>query len=118
MIKEIFGVLIVVFGILDTVKYVMFGNKIVHVKTSSAYSRFGMDMALLYAIVFTIYGVLMMDPYIIVSRLFAIGTIFYCIWKIYLFYPYRKRGLVHFKRPNFLLYFINSLLPNSIRKRL
>jgi hypothetical protein len=37
---------------------------------------------------------------------------------IYYFYPFKRRGLLNFRRPSLWKYFINSVIPNNKRKRL
>jgi len=39
-------------------------------------------------------------------------------YTLYLNYPYRMRGCPNFKRPGIWTYFINSILPNKLRRRL
>jgi hypothetical protein len=37
---------------------------------------------------------------------------------VYLLYPYKYRNLLHFRRPSFWIYLINSWESNKTRKRL
>jgi len=58
------------------------------------------------------------DWYMIVSFVMALCFMTEYWITLYNKYPYRMRGMTNFKKPNILIYFINSLLPNRLRKRL
>jgi len=116
--KTIFGIILIITGIYDSIKYYWFGKKIKEVQSSKGYSRKGMNCAILHDLVRLIYAIFIKDIYIALTSILALITMLYCWYQIYLYYPYRYRHLKNFKRPNILLYLINSILPNSIRKRL
>lgn len=118
MFKVILGILVIILGTFDGIKYYWFAKKIKETKTSKSYSRKGLNVAILNDLIRIVYGVVIGDLFIIMSSLFAALTMSYCWWQIYLFYPYRYRNLLNFKKPNLIIYTINSLLPNRIRKRL
>jgi hypothetical protein len=77
-----------------------------------------MNFALGNDLIKLIYGVVIWDFYIILTSVLALVTMIYMWWQIYKFYPYKKRGLIHFRKPNIFIYVINSLLPNSLRRKL
>jgi hypothetical protein len=118
MIKELFGSLLVIASIFDAWKYVWNAQAIRRVGTAKGHSRKFLLAAIFNDTIKLIYGILIVDIFIILSSLLAMATMFYNFYTQYKFYPYRKRGLLHFKRPNILLYFWNSITPNRIRKRL
>lgn len=118
MFRLILGVALVVLGLLDALKYEWFAKKIIIAGSSREYSRKGINFAIFNAIVRVIYGSVIGDIYIIGASLVSLVTISYCWWAVYLYYPYRNRGLIHFKRPHPMIYFINSCLPNTIRRKL
>jgi len=117
MIKTILGALVVIFGTFDGIKYYWFAKKIKETKTSCSYSRKGLNVAIANDIIRIIYGIYIIDTYIILSSLFAALTMAYCWYQIYRFYPYKMKRYKN-KRPNIMLYLINSILPNRIRKHL
>lgn len=58
------------------------------------------------------------DWYLLISFITAIFFMTEYWFTLYKLYPYKMRGCANFKRPNILIYLINSILPNSLRKRL
>lgn len=118
MLKDIFGGLLIISSILDAIKYTLQANKIRHIKNAKSQSRKFINFAIVNDIIKLIYGWLIFDWFIIISSLLAIGCMLDLWYTTYWFYPYRMRGCSNFKRPNLLLYLVNSILPNSIRKRL
>ena len=116
--KELFGGLLIITSIFDAIKYSLQAAKIRHTKTAKSQSRKFINFAILNDIVKLIYGFVIIDWFIIISSILAIGCMLDLWYTTYIFYPYRCRGLMGFKRPNIILYFINSLLPNRLRKRL
>ena len=118
MFKLILGYLLIILGTLDGIKYYWFGQKIEKTKSSNAYSRKGLNVAIFNDFIRIIYGIVIMDNYIVVSSILASITMIFCWYKIYQYYPYRKRGLINFRRPSIMKYLINSILPNKIRKHL
>lgn len=117
-VRNFFGVLLFITSIFDAVKYTIQALKIQRLRTAKGMSRRFINYALMNDIVKLIYGGCIADWYIILSSILALVCMAHLWWDIYWFYPYRMRGCSNFRRPNILLYFINSLLPNKIRKRL
>ena len=116
--KEIFGVLLIVTSIFDAIKYSLQAAKIRHTQTAKSQSRKFINFAILNDIVKLGYGIVIIDWFIIISSILAIGCMLDLWYTTYIFYPYRYRGLLGFKRPNIFLYLFNSCLPNKIRRRL
>jgi len=117
-LKDIFGILLIVTSIFDAIKYSLQAAKIRHTKTAKSQSRKFINFAILNDIVKLIYGFVITDWFIIISSILAIGCMLDLWYTTFLYYPYRCRGLIGFKKPNLIFYFINSILPNRIRKRL
>lgn len=116
--KNIIGILLIITGVFDALKYTIQANKISRVKSAKNMSRKFINFALMNDIVRLSYGMVIYDLYIILSSILALLCMIHLWWEIYLYYPYRMRGCINFKKPNILLYFINSILPNRIRKKL
>lgn len=116
--KQIFGNLLIFTSIFDALKYVVQANKIRKQKSAKGMSRRFTNWAISNDIIKLIYGIIIIDLYIVLSSVLALVCMIYLWIETYLYYPYRYRGLVGFKRPNICLYLINSLIPNSIRRRL
>jgi hypothetical protein len=117
-LKQIFGALLIFTSVFDAIKYSIQANKIKKVQTAKSMSRRFINWAMMNDIVKLFYGIMIIDVYIILSSLLALVCMTHLWIVIYLYYPYRMRGCPNFKRPNVLLYLINSLLPNKIRRRL
>lgn len=115
---NIIGIIFIITGALDAVKYAWEASKVKEAKSAKTHSRKFINCAILNDIVKLIYGICRFDIYIIITSLLAIWTMCYLWWQIYVFYPYRQRGLHNFKRPNIFIYLWNSLIPNSKRKHL
>jgi hypothetical protein len=121
---EIVGFYLIWTGFWDAWKYHWQSNSIKKIGIAKGHSRKFINVALhndhmrtIYLIlVYLVYGRL--DWFLLSSSLVAIFTMTELWFVIYLYYPYRMRGCPNFKRPNILLYVINSLQPNRIRKRL
>jgi hypothetical protein len=118
LIKDIIGGLLVLTSIGDALKYSIQAAKIKKAKTAKSMSRKFINLALLNDFVRLSYGIIIYDLFIISSAILALICMFHLFWEIYWFYPYKMRGCFNFKRPNIMLYFINSVLPNRIRRRL
>jgi len=118
ILVNIFGLLLTFTGILDAAKYGLQGYKIQKAKSAKNFSRQFMNFALSNDLVKLAYGVVIWDFYIVLTSILALITMIYMWWQIFLWYPYRRRGLNGFRRPNIIIYVINSLLPNSLRRRL
>jgi hypothetical protein len=116
--KELFGSLLIGTSILDALKYSLQAQKIAKIGTAKGQSRKFVNFAILNDIVKLFYGIIILDWYIIISSLLAIGCMFHLFFITYWFYPYRCRGLIGFRKPSILLYTVNSILPNRLRRRL
>ena len=116
--KQVVGALLVFTSIFDALKYAVQANKIRKQQSAKGMSRRFTNWAISNDIVKLTYGIILIDIYIIASSFMALGCMFYLWIETYLWYPYKHRGLSNFKRPNILLYLINSIIPNSIRKHL
>jgi len=117
-LQQLFGGLLIFTSIFDALKYYIQARKIQRAKSAKLMSRRFINWAMSNDIVKLVYGIIIMDWYIILSSLLALICMAHLWVVIYLYYPYRHRGLVNFKRPNVILYLINSIIPNSIRRRL
>ena len=118
LLRNVIGSLLVVTSIFDALKYSIQAHKISKIRTAKAMSRRFINWSLMNNIVKLVYGFTIPDSYIILSSILALICMLHLWFTIYIYYPYRMRGCVHFKRPNLLAYFINSVLPNSLRKKL
>jgi hypothetical protein len=118
VLKNVVGILFTLTGILDALKYSIQARRVQKLKSSKEMSRKFINFALLNDFLKLAYGLLLLDIYIIASSILALICMVDLFWQMYLWYPYRKRGLQNFKRPNLILYIINSWLPNRLRKRL
>jgi hypothetical protein len=116
--KQIFGALLIFTSIFDAVKYSVQALKIHRLHSAKGMSRRFTNWAISNDIVKLIYGSIIIDIYIVLSSILALICMTHLWIETYLNYPYRYRGLEHFKRPNPILYLINSVMPNSLRKRL
>jgi uncharacterized protein with PQ loop repeat len=118
VLKNVVGILFTLTGILDALKYSIQARRVQKLKSSKEMSRKFINFALLNDFLKLAYGLLLLDIYIIASSILALICMVDLFWQMYLWYPYRKRGLQNFKRPNLILYIINYWLPNRLRKRL
>lgn len=118
MIREIVGIALIITGLFDSWKYVWQSQKIIRTKCAKGQSRKFINVAIFNDMVRIIYALIIMDWYILATSLFVFFCMIHLLVITYIYYPYRHRGLINFKRPNFILYFINSLLPNRIRRKL
>ncbi len=118
LIRNVVGILVFITGILDAIKYYIQGNKIKKIKSSRGVSRRFINFAIVSDITKIAYSIVILDIYIFAISILASFCMFYMFWQIYVYYPYRNRKKRRFKRPNIVAYTINSILPNSIRKKL
>ena len=114
----ILGYFIVIFGVLDGFKYHWLASSIRKVKIAKGQSRKFVNVALGKDIVVLTYLCFHPDKYLFLMTFIGFIFTIELLITIYLLYPYRKRGLNNFKRPSFIKYFINSLIPNKHRKKL
>jgi len=118
ILKDFLGGLLILTSIFDAFKYSLQARKIVKEKTAKSMSRKFINFALTNDFVKLGYGVVICDLFIISSSILALICMIDLWWQIYWYYPYRMRGCLNFRRPNILLYIVNSILPNKLRKRL
>jgi hypothetical protein len=118
LIYNFLGILVIIFGILDGIKYHWLAVKVRQLKTAKGQSRKFVNVALGKDLVLFAYLAFHPDWYLILMTF--IGFIFTVelLLTVYKYYPYRNRGLHNFKKPSIWKYFINSLIPNDKRKRL
>lgn len=116
---DIVGVLLTLTGVFDAYKYHWESCSIRRAKTAKGHSRKFINAAVVNDIVRIGYLLCFkQDVFLIASSLIAIVCMLEMWWVIYWYYPYRGYRKRRFKRPNLVTYTINSILPNSIRKRL
>lgn len=117
-LKEIFGILLILTSVFGAIKYSLQAAKIREAQSAKSMSRKFINFALVNDFVKLGYGIIIKDFFIIGSSLLALGCMIDLWQAIYWWYPYKKRGLINFKRPNIFIYTLNSVLPNKLRKRL
>jgi len=118
MIKDIFGSILILTGLFDAWKYVWQAKAIIKVGTARGHSRKFLNVALGNDLIKLVYSIIILDIFIFLSSLLALGTMIYNFIIVYLYYPYRNRNLINFRKPSLIKYLINSFSPNSQRKRL
>lgn len=118
MFKVIFGTLLIITSLFDAWKYVWNAKAVKRAGTAKGHSRKFIFAALINDIIKLGYGFVIFDAFIVVSSLFALGTMLYMFYIQYLYYPYKYRNLRNWKRPNIFKYIWNGILPNSQRKKL
>lgn len=117
-IKQIFGVLLVITGIFDAIKYSLQALKIQKKRSADTMSRKFVLMAIGNDLIKIVYSILIQDVYIFISSILALACMFHLWWMVYLYYPYRKRNQYGFKRPNIFKFTWNACIPNKVRKHL
>jgi len=115
---NIIGIILVITGIFDSIKYKWSSDKIKQAGTARGQSRKFINCAILNDTIRIVYAILIKDMYILLTSLLALYFMIVNFYYIYKYYPYRCRGLMNFKKPNIFLYILNSILPNQIRKKL
>lgn len=115
---NIFGGLLIATSILDALKYEIEARKILEVKSAKNRSRKFINWALLNDFIKLGYGIIIWDFYIVFTSILSLITMCHMFYAQYLYYPYKYRNLLNWKRPNLLIYIINSWLPNSLRRKL
>lgn len=124
ILLNILGLYLTLCGVGDAVKYHWQASAIRKEGVAKGHSRKFINMALHNDHVRIIYFIFFylvngfVDWYLFISAIIAVIFMTELWFVIYLYYPYRMRGCSNFKRPDLITYFINSLLPNHIRKRL
>jgi hypothetical protein len=117
-LKDLFGSLLIITSIFDAWKYLWSSSAIRKIGLARGHSRKFLNAAICNDLIKLIYGICILDVFIILSSILALVTMGYNFYTLYLFYPYKCRGLDGFKRPNIFFYVLNSFQPNRIRKRL
>ena len=118
ILKESLGFVLIFTGILDGWKYIWQAQGVIKARTAKGHSRKFLNAAIGNDLIKMLYAVCIKDIFIFSTSVLALISMCYNYYIVYKFYPYRCRGLMGFKRPNILLFLINSALPNRIRKRL
>jgi len=118
MIKLIVGCFLIITGFLDAYKYIWQAKKITKIGTAKGQSRKFINASFINTSVRLSYALIIKDCFIGVVGIVALICIINLFLVTYIYYPYRKRSNLDFKRPNLLIYSLNSLLPNNLRKRL
>lgn len=114
----IIRVLVICTGVVDAIKYRVETSKVKKTASSRDLSRKFTLMALICNIILILYCLLISEWTLLIVR--CMSLIFMCelFWTQYLYYPYKMRKLMNFRKPNFFIFLWNALLPNRIRKRL
>lgn len=119
LLTEILRWAVLLASIVDSYKYKFLTNKISRLKSSREVSRKFINVSIFHKILLLIYSLIILKDWVITwSCIIAIYTSLEAFYYVYLFYPYKMRGLKNFKRPSILEYTLNSILPNKNRKRL
>ena len=117
--KTLVGMIFIVTGYFDAIKYIWEARAIKKARTAKGHSRKFINVAILNDIVKLTYGCLLVDFYIVVSSVIALGCMTYMFIQLYYYYPYRHYPRMQsIIRPSIFHYTWNSILPNKIRKRL
>lgn len=118
-LHNILGVILTITGIFDAIKYHWQTVSIRKVRLAKGHSRKFINAAIINDLVRLFYFIFVKpDLYLLISSIVAIICMVELYWTIYWLYPYKMRGCLNFRRPNILIYIVNSLLPNQYRKRL
>jgi hypothetical protein len=119
IIRNIAGVLLVIWGYGDAIKYHFQAQAIRKEKLARGHSRKFINLAIgndKYRLFYFFF--IDRNFYLLLATIIALIFMLELWFIQYKYYPYKKRGLLNFKRPNFFIYLWNSILPNNIRKRL
>lgn len=118
-LKTIISLAYIYFGVLDSWKYHYQASAIRKIRTSRGHSRKFVNITFFDKIVGILFGYFIVHNWMVIltSVLAAVTTLEY-FWMEYLYYPYRRRNQPYWKRPSVIKYFINSVLPNKVRKHL
>jgi len=119
IIRHLAGIVLVLWGYSDGIKYHFQTQKIKEVKSAKGSSRKFINLALgndKYKLFYFFF--IIRDFYVLLTSFIALFFMYELFFIIYKYYPYRMRGCSNFKRPSLWDYFVNSLVPNKHRKRL
>ena len=117
-LKEILGFILIISGLCNGVRYHWSASSIRKANTAKGHSRKSMNTGIADDFVRFLYGFAAQDLFIIISAFVCLAFMIEKWYIIYYFYPFKRRGLLNFKRPSLWKYFINSLIPNKKRPRL
>jgi hypothetical protein len=117
-LAEALGVMLIISGLANGIRYRWSALKIKEAGIARGHSRKSMNTAIIDDTIKLLYGIARFDLYLISSAVAALIFMTYKWIIIYLYYPYRYRGLANFKKPNLSKYILNSLIPNKYRRRL
>lgn len=116
---DIFGWLFIIFRIIDGWSYRLQAEKIKKIRIANGHSRKSANLHILIDSFMIWYAWFHIhDFYMTVAMIINTLFVMYYWNTIRTYYPYRKRGLVNFKKPSIFMYTYNSLLPNKFRKKL
>ena len=122
MIEILINVLrgaVLITGCLDAYKYRFLTMKVARLKSSREISRKFLNASIVNRRIFFAYvSFVLRDWTLSLVSVIALYTMCEAFYHVYLYYPYRNRGLKNFKRPDIWVYFLNSISPNKNRKRL
>lgn len=118
MLKEVFGILLIITGVFDAGKYSLQAWKIQKAQTARAQSRKFVLMAIGNDLIKTVYSIFIMDIYIFLSSVLALFCMLHLWLVVYQYYPYKQRGLHNFKKPSLLTFTVNAMIPNQYRAHL
>jgi hypothetical protein len=119
MFWMIFSIFVFIAGLLDAYKSRFLTKKILRYKSSKGASRTFNNISIVYKVFLSLYAIFHLHDWVVtICSLVALYTAIELWWVTYLNYNYIGRGRFGFKRPHPLYYLWNSLLPNSIAKRL
>lgn len=118
MLYFIVDLLVAIAGFADGFRYRILSNKIRKYKSTKGHSRRFMMSGIFVKSLILFKGLMYRDWALIVLAITGLLCLIEYYILSYIYYPYKYRGLAHFKRPSFLRFFINSILPDSYKKRL
>jgi hypothetical protein len=118
IIQNIAGIILLFLGFADGYKYIIQAKKIRDAKIAKGQSRMFINIAWIVDLGKIICGIIVMEKWLVLTNIIGFICVMYLFFITYKYYPYKNRGLCHFKKPSILLYTLNSWLPNRLRKRL
>jgi hypothetical protein len=116
---NLWGIGLIIARFYDGYKYYKQTQKIKKVGVAKGHSRdfgniaIGVDGFMLLYFIYKNW-----DLYMIISTILMLLFVGNYWLTLYRFYPYRMRGCHNFKRPNLLVYFLNSIQLDKYRRRL
>lgn len=114
----IIGSLLFIAGMFDSYKYSLQAFKIQKLGTAKGQSRKFNNFALWFKVSCIVSGIYTHNWYLVACAIAGLFCVMHLFYITYLYYPYRYRNLLHFKKPSLFVYFVNSLISNKKRKRL